>query len=222
MRPLLRELGNVAERTDTAIVIIGHMNKNDRTKGIYRGLGSIDITAAARSVLLIGKRKNNENIRFMAQIKNNLSVFGKTISFTINNCGGVEFLGECDISEDELLSATDEKKTKFQIAKETITAMLSDGDKKSNDIFDACMKAGVSVSIMTHVKKQLGIKSVRKIDDWYWTLNPEAEDSDSDDPITSGLTDEIDETPVLFIDDTTKRTSIFGDLELLDWRSLCL
>ena len=64
-----KDLGNIAQRTGTAIIIIGHMNKNDRVKGIYRGLGSIDITAAARSVLLIGKRKNNENVRFMTQIK---------------------------------------------------------------------------------------------------------------------------------------------------------
>ena len=62
MRPLFRDLGNIAERTGAAIVIIGHMNKSDKTKGIYRGLGSIDITAAARSVLLIGKRKNNESL----------------------------------------------------------------------------------------------------------------------------------------------------------------
>ena len=219
MRPLLRELANVAERTGAAIVIIGHMNKNDRAKGIYRGLGSIDITAAARSVLLIGKRKNNENVRFMAQIKNNLSAFGKTVSFTINKRGGVEFLGECDISEDELLSAADDKKSKYQIAKDTITAMLVDGDAKSNAIFDACMKAGVSAPTMTYVKKQLGIKSVRKIDDWYWTLNPDAEDSDYEDSVLSKFTDEADETPVLFTDEAYKMTSPFGELELLDWRA---
>jgi len=80
MRPFLRELGNIAERTGAAMVIIGHMNKNDRTKGIYRGLGSIDITAAARSVLLVGKSKDDENIRYMMQIKNNLTKFGRTVS----------------------------------------------------------------------------------------------------------------------------------------------
>lgn len=73
MRPILRDLGNVAARTGAAIVIIGHMNKGEKSKGIYRGLGSIDITAAARSVLLIGKRRNDPNTRFMTQIKNNLS-----------------------------------------------------------------------------------------------------------------------------------------------------
>lgn len=241
MRPLLRELGNVAERTGAALIIIGHMNKNDRAKGIYRGLGSIDITAAARSVLLIGKRKNDDNMRFMAQIKNNLTAFGRAVSFSINKKGGVEFHGECDISEDELLSVAGDRKTKYEIAKETITAMLSDGDRKSNEIYDACMKAGVSTSLMSYTKKQLGIQSVKKIDDWYWTM--------SSDGIDVYSVDETDETPVKFLDDATllqqfdvtaepddkkhdilsnsklnetltiKKTSSFGEIELLDWRS---
>ena len=241
MRPLFRELSNVAERTGAALVIIGHMNKNDRAKGIYRGLGSIDITAAARSALLIGKRKNDENMRFMAQIKNNLTAFGKAVSFSINKKGGVEFHGECDISEDELLSIAGDKKTKYQIAKETIMAMLADGDRKSNEVYDACMKAGVSTSLMSYIKKQLGIQSVKKIDDWYWTMASDAIDFNSD--------NDADETPVKFLDDialsqqfdvtaelgdarhdfsvnselndisATKKTSPFGIIELLDWRS---
>ena len=95
MRPLLRDLGNIAAKTGAAIVIIGHMNKTEKFKGIYRGLGSIDITAAVRSVLLVGKQKDNKDIRFMAQIKNNLAPIGKAVSFTLGNTNGVEFLGEC-------------------------------------------------------------------------------------------------------------------------------
>lgn len=49
IRPIFHALGLVAERTGCAIVIIGHMNKGGGKSG-YRGLGSIDITAAARSV----------------------------------------------------------------------------------------------------------------------------------------------------------------------------
>ena len=137
MRPILRDLGGVAARTGAAIVIISHMNKGEKSQGIYRGLGSIDITAAARSVLLIGKRKNDPNARFMTQIKNNLSSFGKAVKFTINDSGGVDFHGECDISEEDLLSTKLEKKTKFLTAKQLVSSMLADGDKKSNVIYDA-------------------------------------------------------------------------------------
>ena len=211
MRPFLRELSNIAERTGAAIIIIGHMNKNDRTKGIYRGLGSIDITAAARSVLLVGKRKDDENIRFMAQIKNNLTTFGKTVSFTIGKRGGVKFLGECDISENELLSVNDNKKSKFQVAEELITSMLSTCDRKSNDIFDACVDAGVSMSTMNHIKKRLGIRSIRKIDDWYWTMSSDAVEIDFD--------NSTDEIPVKFLEDATSLQSFSSsaEIELLDW-----
>lgn len=232
MRPILRDLGNVAARTGAAIVIIGHMNKGEKSKGIYRGLGSIDITAAARSVLLIGKRKNDPTTRFMTQIKNNLLAFGKSISFTISGTGSIEFLGECDISEEELLSTTLPKQTKLETAKELITSMLSDGDKKSNEIYDACLNAGISSATMQTVKKKMGIKSVRKIDDWYWTSDV-AEYSGDDDFSDSEM--DCDETPVLFLDDVVGRIpfskppaeifsnftmqSPFGELKLIDWRA---
>ena len=237
MRPILRDLGNVAARTGAAIVIIGHMNKGEKSKSIYRGLGSIDIIAAARSVLLIGKRKTDPDTRFITQIKNNLSPFGKAIKFTINDRGKVVFLGECDVSDEDLLSTTDVKQPKYEIAKTLITSMLADGDKKSNDVFDACIEAGVSSTMMQYVKKMIGIKSVRKIDDWYWTLNPDAVESGDNEFPDLEPDDSIDETPVLFLDDAKIRLpsletqevrfnpgsiimpSPFGELALIDWRA---
>jgi archaellum biogenesis ATPase FlaH len=194
MRPILSELGNVASKTGAAIVIIGHMNKGEKSKGIYRGLGSIDITAAARSVLLVGKSKDDPNVRHMAQIKNNLATFGKAVSFTLNGNDGVEFLGECDITEAELLSDKLPKKTKHQIASAIVIEMLADGDKKSNVMFDALVNAGITPATMDYTKKRLGVRSVNKDSDWYWTLAP----LDEDETECSA----IDETPVTFFDGT--------------------
>ena len=58
VRSVLGNLVKVAERTGCAVVLIGHMNKSNRAKGIYRGLGSIDIAAVARSILLVGRDRN--------------------------------------------------------------------------------------------------------------------------------------------------------------------
>jgi hypothetical protein len=241
MRPILRDLGNVAARTGAAIVIIGHMNKVERSKGIYRGLGSIDITAAARSVLLIGKRKNDTGTRFMTQIKNNLSAFGKAISFTINENGAVVFTGECDIAEEDLLVTTVKKQTKFQIAQGIITEMLQEGDRRSNEIYDTCLNAGVSGGVMQQVKRKLGVKSVHKADDWYWTLDagaaytegepipeptpePIADDEDVPDEIPVAYWDEAMAAPVspqrLVIPPFTRTMqSPYGELSLIDWRA---
>ena len=49
-RKLMRRLGMWAAGYDCAIVLIGHLNKKEGSKGLYRSLGSIDVVAAARSV----------------------------------------------------------------------------------------------------------------------------------------------------------------------------
>ena len=52
-RKLMQRLGMWASVYDCAIVLIGHLNKKEGTKGLYRSLGSIDVVAAARSVLQV-------------------------------------------------------------------------------------------------------------------------------------------------------------------------
>lgn len=47
VRAVFGQLAKPAEKTGCAVVLIGHMNKSSRSKGIYRGLGSIDIAALA-------------------------------------------------------------------------------------------------------------------------------------------------------------------------------
>ena len=47
------KLGMIAEKTGCAIVLIEHLNKSSGTQSTYRGLGSIDIIAAVRSLIFI-------------------------------------------------------------------------------------------------------------------------------------------------------------------------
>ena len=55
MRSVLRKLAATAEKYRCAVILIGHMNKGNGTNPLYRGLGSIDIAAIARSVLMISR-----------------------------------------------------------------------------------------------------------------------------------------------------------------------
>ena len=54
MNLLIVCLGVMSVSYTHLIVLIGHMNKNSAGKSSYRGLGSIDFQAAARSVLVVG------------------------------------------------------------------------------------------------------------------------------------------------------------------------
>ena len=69
VRPVLKRLSLMAERTQCAVILIGHMNKAQGLKSGYRGLGSIDFRASARSVLIVGRLKSGDTLRIVAQDK---------------------------------------------------------------------------------------------------------------------------------------------------------
>mgnify|MGYP003167705204 FL=1 len=121
-RDMTKHLGQVAERTGCAIVLIGHMNKNAGGKVAYRGMGSIDFFAVARSVLLVGRVKGQENRRAMIQIKNNLAERGHAKSFVLTD-GVFTWKGDYDITEDELAGGFAPKTSKQEEAKDLLVSL---------------------------------------------------------------------------------------------------
>ena len=69
VRNVMAQLGRIAEKYDCAILLVGHMNKGSGNKSSYRGLGSIDFQASARSVLIVGRIKDKPQVRVMVQDK---------------------------------------------------------------------------------------------------------------------------------------------------------
>ena len=111
VRPIFRSLGDIAQATGCAIVLIGHLNKAAGTQSTYRGLGSIDITAAVRSLLFIGKLKDSPTTRVLIHEKSSLAPPGQSLAFSLGDEKGFEWIGAYDITADELLTGTDTAKT---------------------------------------------------------------------------------------------------------------
>ena len=172
IRPLMKHLTTVADRTGCAIVIVGHMNKSSSSKGIYRGLGSIDITAAARSVLLVGKLKNDPSVRVMAQIKNSLAEEGKPIAFEINEQSKVRWIGGYDITADEVLGGEEPQNDQSRLSEavEALKSILSDGAMPCIQIYEKLHELDISKRSADRAKKILNIKSNKHSDGWYWSL----------------------------------------------------
>lgn len=63
IRDVLKRLTIMADQTGCAVILIGHLNKAVGANSAYRGLGSMDFRAAARSVLLVGRMKKEPHIR---------------------------------------------------------------------------------------------------------------------------------------------------------------
>lgn len=158
-RDMTKHLGQVAERTGCAIVLIGHMNKNSGGKVAYRGMGSIDFFAVARSVLLVGRVKGQENRRAMVQIKNNLAERGHGKSFLLTE-GIFQWQGDYDITEEELTGGFVSKTSKQENAKELLRSLsVITKEIPTSEIREKAIERGFSWRTMELVKKELGIQS---------------------------------------------------------------
>ena len=112
-------------------MLIGHLNKAAGTQSTYRGLGSIDITAAVRSLLFIGKLKDSPTTRVLIHEKSSLAPPGQSLAFSLGDEKGFEWIGAYDITADELLAGTDTAKTESKTAQAQmiILELLADGKR---------------------------------------------------------------------------------------------
>lgn len=167
IRPVMKHLSVIAEKYHSAIVLIGHMNKCSIGKTAYRGLGSIDFQAAARSVLVVGRIKDEPEIRVVCQTKSSLAPEAKAIAFKLSEENGFEFIGEYDISADDLLSGTAKGKKK-QIAIDFLNDILADGQMAQTEIMKLADEKSISDKTLRNAKDELKIKSIKIGNQWYW------------------------------------------------------
>ena len=158
VRPIFMRLGQVAQRTGCAILLIGHLNKAAGMQSLQRGLGSIDIATAVRSVMFIGKLKHDPTMRILTHEKSSLAPPGASLAFSLGDEGGFRWVGEYDITADEMLSGIEpQRETKTQQAKDLICALLAGGKQVfSEDIDKAALERGIPGRTVRDAKRELG------------------------------------------------------------------
>lgn len=170
IRPLMKRVAVLAEKYHCAIILIGHMNKNSNGKSSYRGLGSIDFQAAARSVLIVGRLKDEPETRVMCHVKSSLAPEGKSVAFRLDKETGFQWIGEYDISADDLLSG-EARGQKSRIAKEFLLDILADGGMAQKKIEEEASKQGIKKKTLRNAKQELEIDSVKRGNQWFWILS---------------------------------------------------
>ena len=178
MRNLLSKLGRIAAKYRCAIVLVSHLNKSTGGKMLYRSLGSIDIAAVARSVLMISRDEEEPEIRCLSQVKSSLAPCGSTVRFSIGSDGAIEWVQDCEwktVSKEMML--TDNK----QMACENLlAAMLDRGPLGSVEVIRCFEQMGVSERTLYTAKKNLGVQSARKNRTWYWSMPDMPEEGETD------------------------------------------
>ncbi len=167
MRMILGKLGNIAKENGCAVVLVGHMTKAQGNKSLYRGLGSIDIPAIARSVLMIERDEQTPNVRYLHHIKSSLAEEGKDICFSLGTSVGFQWVVNDDL---ELLQELRNYETKAEAAERLIEILLAEGKKESNLIITTAERLGISKRTISSVKKKMGVISERKNRLWYWKM----------------------------------------------------
>ena len=170
-RDMTKKLAALAEKYQCAIVLVGHMNKAAGNKAAYRGMGSIDFFAVARSVLLVGRVEGEANIRAVVQIKNNLAAFGHPKAFELSE-DGFHWLGDYEITADEVLGGIAPKANKLEQAKRLLRELAETKNAmQSNEIFNFAEERSISRRTLENAKKEMGIRAKRINNSWYWELD---------------------------------------------------
>jgi archaellum biogenesis ATPase FlaH len=174
IRPVLKRISLIAEKTGCAVVVIGHLNKGG-SKSQDRGLGSIDIQAAARSVLTVGRIKGKPYTRAIVQGKNNLAPEGQAIGFELDPATGFRWIGTLPITIDELLSGVmPERDTAYDKAIDFIKNELADGEKPAALLFEKANSEGIQERTLRSAKQALAVPSYRRDKKWWWGALPSA------------------------------------------------
>ena len=171
-RSLMHNLSVWASTYDCAIILISHLTKNEGTKDLYRGLGSIDVVAAARSVLKVEADAENPDIKRVKQIKNNLAPKGADIYYELTREHGFRWI-EIEKEEAVVDTAPEKPVTKTDAAVLLIQKRLKNGMVPTKTMVDGLTSMGLGERIIRNAKKELGIKSVRKGGQWHWALPDE-------------------------------------------------
>ena len=127
VRSLLAPLGALAEKHQTAIIAIRHLNKG-ATKAAYRGQGSIDFLAACRSAFVVGEDPEDSDRKVICHAKSNLGPKTPSLTYTINE-GRFLWGEETTLTAEQVLAVPVEagERTRLEHAKNFLEDLLSNG-----------------------------------------------------------------------------------------------
>ncbi|MEI8230339.1 MAG: AAA family ATPase [Candidatus Peregrinibacteria bacterium] len=189
IRSVLTPLSKMAEVHRVAVIGIRHLTKTSRTRTMYRGLGSIGYTGAARVVHLVGINPIDASERVMVCTKNNLAPFPPSIAYEVKD-GRFLWKGESKVTADSLLSpdSTDGGNTALDEAKDFLREALSMQPRRAAEVEREAEDAGISERTLKRAKKDIGTHTYRtggRDGCWMWKLPTSAKDANI--PIEEGL-----------------------------------
>jgi AAA domain len=150
VRRALHVLSDFAAETDTAVLLVRHLNKAGGMSALYRGGGSIGVIGAARAGFVVGRDPEDPTRRVLAVTKMNLAPEPASLAFRLevgaNNQPHITWAGESPHSADALVTqpGDDDERTEAQDLRAFLLELLQTA-RTAKEVQTACRGAGFTV-----------------------------------------------------------------------------
>jgi hypothetical protein len=200
-RKFMMALRQVCEATNVAAICIRHPNKATaagHSSAVSAASGSLAFTAAARIELVVGRMPDDENIRALAHVKNNLAkppgallyrIVSKDVWFEddgstmTQDVAGIEWVGvDAEITADELLARRQgrDERSRLEEAKDFLTRFLATGPAEQSAVRQAAGRLGIRDRTLERALEAVGwsaiVGNLRAGGKSIWGLNGQTAD----------------------------------------------
>lgn len=161
VRQALTPLVALAVRFDLAILGVRHLAKAGKGRAVYRGLGSIDFAAVARSILRIGEDPERPGSRVLVHVKHSHGPLGAAVEFEIGD--RLTWLGRCELTSADLDArpSRGRGRSAVEIAEGFLKEHLAAGAKAVGEVEAAAVAAGIAPRTLERAQAALGVRHLR-------------------------------------------------------------
>lgn len=180
-RQCLGPLAQLAQRTNTAVIVVRHLTKGGGGGSVlYRGGGSISVIGLARSAMQIIRDPEDDNRRIAVQVKSNLGPLAESLVFqpqATDDGSVITWTGTSTITARDL-EPTDGRVggQALQRAMEFLVVVLADRPEPAMEVYAKAALEGHSRRTLERAKDRLGVRSERSPGFglntyWEWSLD---------------------------------------------------
>jgi hypothetical protein len=167
IRPFLNSLSSIIDESDAAMLAIRHPTKVKRDNPLYQGAGGVDVIAAARGGFVVAKHPQDEDMRVIAPIKQNIGRKVKSVMFELKDRGGdklpvISWQGETDLTVEDIINANvSERAEELKRAMEWLKEFLEEGPQASGSVDIAAEKRSITLITLRRAKERLNVRSYK-------------------------------------------------------------
>jgi AAA domain len=161
VRAILGPLAKLAQQCNVPILIVAHARKSGSGKAMHTLMGSVDFSAAVRSVLHVTLDPDDDDVSIVSHGKSNLARRGASLRFRVDDEGAFQWLGEDDRTADELTGAPRilTQRRERERAEDLLRDLLASGPQLQTVIQEHAKANGISDRTLQRAKKSLDITS---------------------------------------------------------------